>query len=414
MAKKAKKTAASSMREAAKKRASERQNTGGGGTKFNFPDGVKVTFFKPEKGTMKLDILPYEVTAENHPVVAAGDRWYQRTIFTHNGIGAEEKSYLCLKTIGKKCPICEVRAKMVKSPDGDEDIIKSLTPKEREVFNVIDLNDEKAGVQLWEYSYHLFGKLLETELREGDDDLAGFADLVDGKTLKVRFKEKQMGKNKFLEADRIDFLDRDDYDEDILEDVLDLDAILNVFPYEKLDAIFTEMEDDEEEDEKPKKGKASKGKKEEPEDDEEEEEEKPKRGRASSKKSSKDEEEDDEEEEEKPKRGSKASKKPVKKEEEEDEEEEDEKPTRASKGKSKAKKEEPEDDEEEEEEEKPKKGKGKAKKEEPEDDEEECPVDDGTFGKDCDEYEECIDCEFFEACQEKHDELKAAAKKKRK
>lgn len=402
----AKKAAAkrSSMRDAAKKRAEERQSTGGGGTKFIFPEGQAVQFFKPEKGKMKLDILPYEVTVDNHPVVAKGDFWYQRTIFVHHNIGAEEKAYLCLKTIGKKCPICEYRAKLVKSPDSDEDIIKALTPKEREVFNVMDLNDEKAGIQLWEFSYHLFGKLLETEIREGDDDLAGFADLEGGKTLEVRFKEKKMGKNTFLEADRIDFKDRDDYDEDILEDVLDLDAILNVLSYDKLDAIFTDLED---EDEKPAKGKGKKAKDEEEED---EEDEKPSRSSKKSKgKSKPDPEDDEDDEEEKPKRGKKASKKPDPEDEEDDEEEEQKKPSRSSKGKSKAKPE-PEDEEDEEEEEKPSKSSKKSKKSS---DDEECPHD-GTFGEDCDELDECFECELFEACQAKHDELAAAKKKKKK
>src|SRR6185369_8506792 len=316
MAKKPSKS--SSMRDAARKRAEERQTTGGG-TKFIFPDGHKVTWFKPEKGKMLIDIIPYRVTAENHPVVGEGDLWYQRTIFVHHSVGAEEKAYLCLKTIGKRCPICDARAEMMKSPDGDDDLIKQLAPKEREVFNVIDRNNKKEGVQLWEYSFHLFGKLLETEIREGEDDLADFAELEGGKTLKLRFKEKTMGKNKFLECDRIDFEDREeDYDEEILDDVLDLDAILNVHPYEKLENIILEREDED----VPKKGKKKS--------DEEEDEPKKKPKKKPAK-------EEEDEEDEKPVRNSKKKPEP---------EEEDEKPTRASKGK---KKPEPEPEPEEEE-----------------------------------------------------------------
>ena len=367
-----------SMRERAKQRAEERQQSSGGGMKFIFPEGHEVKFFQPKKGTSTLDIIPYEVTVDNHPEgLEAGDLWYRRTIWVHFGIGAEDKSYLCLKTIGKRCPICDARAQMLKDGDADEELIKSLKPKERELYNVIDLDDEKAGVQLWDMSYHLFGKILEDEIREGDEDLAGFADLQDGKTIKVRFGEKKIGKNAFLEATRIDFVDRDDYDEDILEDVLDLDAILNILPYEKLEAVFLEVE----EADTPTKGKDSKNKK----------------------------SSDDEEEEEDDTPPSRKKKDSGKKKKQDDEEEEEEKPSRRSKKKPEP---EPEDEEEEEEEEKPKKGKD-SKKKKSSDDDEECP-EGGTFGEDCDTLDECADCDLWEQCKEKQDEMEAEKKSKKK
>ena len=369
-----------SMRERAKQRAEERQQSSGGGMKFIFPEGHDVKFFQPNKGTSTLDIIPYEVTVDNHPEgLEPGDLWYRRTIWVHFGIGAEDKSYLCLKTIGKRCPICDARAQMLKDGDADEELIKSLKPKERELYNVIDLYDEKAGVQLWDMSYYLFGKMLEDEIREGDEDLAGFADLQDGKTIKVRFGEKKIGKNAFLEATRIDFVDRDDYDEDILEDVLDLDAILNILPYEKLEAVFLEVE----EADTPTKGKDSK-----------------------KKKSSDDEE--GEEDDTPPSRKKKESGKKKK----QDEEEKEEKPSRRSKKKPEPEPE--EEEEEEEEEEKPKKDKD-SKKKKSSDDEEDCP-EGGTFGEDCDTLDECADCDLWEQCKEKQDEMEAEkkAKKKRK
>ena len=369
-----------SMRERAKQRAEERQQSSGGGMKFIFPEGHDVKFFQPNKGTSTLDIIPYEVTVDNHPEgLEPGDLWYRRTIWVHFGIGAEDKSYLCLKTIGKRCPICDARAQMLKDGDADEELIKSLKPKERELYNVIDLYDEKAGVQLWDMSYYLFGKMLEDEIREGDEDLAGFADLQDGKTIKVRFGEKKIGKNAFLEATRIDFVDRDDYDEDILEDVLDLDAILNILPYEKLEAVFLEVE----EADTPEKGKDSKKKKSSDDEEEEEDDTPPSRKKKESGKKKK---QDEEEKEEKPSRRSKKKPEPEPEEEEEEEEEE----------------------------EKPKKDKD-SKKKKSSDDEEDCP-EGGTFGEDCDTLDECADCDLWEQCKEKQDEMEAEkkAKKKRK
>ena len=393
---KGKKGSGQSMADKMRDRASTRESSGRGGVKFTFPVGAEIKFFKVDKAkTYKLDFIPYEVTDKKHPAgVDVGDLWYQRTIWTHNNIGPEEKSYLCLKSVGKKCPICEYRAQLVKSADADEDLIKSLNSKERELFQVIDLDNEKAGIQLWEFSYHLFGKKLEEEIREDDEDgyKAGFADLEGGSTLKIRFGSKKMGKNEFFEATRIDFEERDDYGEDILDDVLCLDEILNVLDYEKLEAIFLDTETEEVE-EKPARGRGGRGK-------EKEEDEKPARGGRG--RGKKDEEEEKEEKSSRSSRGKKEEKEEApsrgrgrNKEKEEEPEEKPSRGGRASRGKEK-------------EEEKPKRG-AKGKKEEPELAEDECPAG-GEFGVDEGEFDECIDCPNWDACKELSDEAKEEKK----
>ena len=428
-----------SMRDKMRERATTREQSGRGGVKFNFPEGREVKFLKIDKAcTKKLDFIPYEITVDNHPSgVAKGDLWYQRTIYTHNKIGPEEKSYLCLKSIGKKCPICDYAAQLQRDPKADDELIKSLKAKERELFQVVDLSSDSDDILLWEYSYHLFGKLLEEEIRNSEpeeDFKAGFADLEGGSTLKIRFEKKTMGKNEFYEVKRIDFVERDDYPESVLDDVLNLDEILNVLPYEKLEGIF--LDTDPEPDEKPARGKKKDDEKEEKSSrrsKKEEDEEPPRRGRGK----------DKEEEAPKSKRGSK------KEEPEEPEEvdiddldldelkayieeheldikvkramdeddvrelireaqaEAEEPPKRSSRG-SKDKKEE----------EAPKRGAKKddksvkrgSKKEEPEDDE--C-IGGGTFGEDEGEYDQCMDCDRWDECKELSSEKKKSAKKGR-
>jgi hypothetical protein len=264
------------MAERARKRAAEREShrSGGSGT-LNLPGGVE--YFKPEKkGKYRLDLLPYRVTKKGHPEVEKGELWYQRTIFVHFGVGADDKAFLCPKTINKACPICEEWKKLRKSEDADEDMVKALRPKERELFNVIHLDEDEEKVLLFEYSYHNFGRLLEEELEgDGGDEVAGFAELEGGKTLVVKFRKKTIGKNSFFEASDISFEDRDDYDEAILEDVLDLDKILNIPSYEELQKAFLEIEDDDEdkdEEEKSSKKKSKKKKEDDDEDDDDEDE----------------------------------------------------------------------------------------------------------------------------------------------
>lgn len=229
----------SSMRDRFKKRAKEGAQKG---FSVQLPENVKR--FSPKKGTYKLDVIPYTVSAKKHPDgVAAGELWCRRPFLIHYGIGVDNKPQVCPRTIGKPCPICEYYERERKRPGADEDALKEIRAKARELYNVIDLDNEDDGIQVLEMSYHLFGKLLENEINEADDDeVAGFAELKGGKTLKVRFSESSMGTNKFLEATRIDFLDRDDYKKSILDDVVDLDSVFNILPYEELEAVFLEDE----------------------------------------------------------------------------------------------------------------------------------------------------------------------------
>ena len=235
------KTRQDAMRDRIRKRAEEREKQGGGGTKYNLPSDVN--FFQIKR-RFAMDIIPYVVSVDDHPEgVSKGDYWYQRTVWVHYSVGAEEKSYICLKTAKKRCPICEHRAELMKQDKPDEELLKALKPREREIFNVYDQEDPDKGVQLWDVSYHLFGKHLEEEIREGKPEYAGFSEPEGGFTLKVRATEENMGGNKFMEASRIDFEEREPLDEKILAKALDLDKILKVLSYDELDRIFLELEE---------------------------------------------------------------------------------------------------------------------------------------------------------------------------
>lgn len=407
----------SSMRDRFKKRAKEGAQKG---FSVQLPEDVKR--FSPKKGTYKLDVIPYTVSAKKHPDgVAAGELWCRRPFLIHYGIGVDNKPQVCPRTIGKPCPICEYYERERKRPGADEDALKEIRAKARELYNVIDLDNEDDGIQVLEMSYHLFGKLLENEINEADDDeVAGFAELKGGKTLKVRFSESSMGTNKFLEATRIDFLDRDDYKKSILDDVVDLDTVFNILPYEELEAVFLEDEGagmagdddddkpkskskkksykDDDDDDEPKAKKRSKSDDEDDDDDDDDGDEKPKSRRASKKAEPEDGDDDDE----KPK-----SRRSAKKAQPEDDDDDDEKP----KPKAATKKSEPEDDDDDE----APKAKSKAKKKpEPDDDDDdepkakkgkggksaggECPLSNGTFGKDFNKFDECDDCEIWSEC----------------
>lgn len=356
-----------SLRERIRKRAEQRQSEGG----VPYLKIEKENLYEMQKINL-LDFLPYEVTATNRPDIDAGEYDVSRRFYVHRRVGAEDKTYICpLKTNGSPCPICEHIAKLRKDPDVENNEIKDLYPKERELYNVIDLNNKKEGVKIFDISTHLFGKKLEEEIMEGDEELADFADLDGGKTLKVRGRAKtwltpEGKKVEFFETSRIDFKDRSDYDEDILEKVFDLDKIMIVLSYDELEKEYWGVSGPT--DDKPAK---KKGKKVEQDDDVEEEEE-----------------EEDEEPEEEEDDDTDEDEDDVDEEEDEDEE--------------------PDDDEDEDEE---------PDEEEDEDEDEDscsdCPHG-HKFGIDTNLKDECDDCNCWDECEDKKEELEAAKKKNKK
>lgn len=243
------------MRDRVRERAEERKDHGkrGGKSCLALPEGVEE--WKPlEDTTYKLDILPYVVSDSKHPdEVPVGEEWYHRIYKRHRDVGPEKKTVICPKSWGEneRCPICERAAAM----RGDEatwenealkGIMKKLEPQERELFNVVDLGEDEPTVKIWDMSTFLFGDMLEREIREGDEELADFAELDCGRTLKIRFEERLFGKGKkatpFYAADRIDFLKREPYDlredADILDEVVDLDALLVRMTFADIEALF--------------------------------------------------------------------------------------------------------------------------------------------------------------------------------
>ena len=261
----AKKKERRTARENARRRAEKRQKE----SEFGYlalPEGMSMLKVKKE-GVKRLDFLPYMVTVDHNPYADKDTLHYERTFYTHRSIGTEPNTYICpQKTIGKKCPICEAKAKLSAAGFDDCDTekevevrkkqISDLRPKERQIFNVIDMTDPDKGIQIWDVSFYLFGKKLDAQVRniDEDEDYDGFMELKGGSTLKIGFEEKSFDKNKFYDVESIHFKPRKkDYGEDILEEVAHLDEILRILPYNELRKIFLQLEDDDD-DEDGKKG----------------------------------------------------------------------------------------------------------------------------------------------------------------
>jgi flagellar biosynthesis GTPase FlhF len=216
---------------------------------YKLPDGKDLKFLEIKKGTMNIDIVPFEVKQATNKEVNVGDLWWEKTFLLHRNIGSEQKAYVCPRTIGKPCPICEERTKLL-AVDFSDERAKELKPQERMLLNVINRKGTD-DILLFDYSMFLFGSVLLEEVRERDEEYAAFADLVGGYTVEARFKEEIFSNNKYYKCTRVDFIKREDYDEEILEEVYDLDDLLVIYPYKKLESLFLEVDsvDEEEEEE---------------------------------------------------------------------------------------------------------------------------------------------------------------------
>lgn len=393
--------------------------------------------------TKRLDIMPY-VAGDGNPNCEKGELYYERTYFIHNvQLGPKSSlKFVCPnRTFGKPCPACEMLEKLRKDPRATKEEIANWVPKERQLFNVRDM-DEPDKVKIWDISYAMFGKLLEAIIlgEDDDDDFESFAELKGGKTLRIQFEEKKFGSGKYYETQKIDFKDRaEDYEDSAVDESANLDAIPILRSYDELTSLLfkdsegedddTPFDGDDEEDGAPARRPSRRYE----EQDEEPEEKPAKPVKAEKKPARKPEPEEQEEEPEKPVKP--AKKAPAKKAEPEPEDDDDldddfddfddeiksAKPAKQAKPEKKepakpAKKAEPEDDDDldddfdEEPEEKPAKAKAPVKKAEPAKAEKKagkCPCG-HKWGIDCDAdhcADDCIECDLWDACSDAQEEM---------
>ena len=173
--------------------AHKQQSAGSSYGYLKLPKGVSV--FAPDPGgRYLLDFLPYTVTDEKHPdrdndldIATKGSLWYKRPYKVHRGIGGGNDSVVCLASIGKKCPICEERARLIKA-GAEKEETDALKPSNRNLYVVIPLDSKKHDkeIHIFDMSQYLFQDLLNEELEE-DEDKGIFPDLEEGKALKKLF-----------------------------------------------------------------------------------------------------------------------------------------------------------------------------------------------------------------------------------
>ncbi len=202
-------------------------------------------FYLKDADPKRLDVLNYQV-GKGNPKADEGEYYYERRFWIHKGFGPDgRQSFVCTaRTFGKKCAGCDYVTRLQRDPDADPEMIKRLLPKERQILNVVDRKEPEKGVQIWETSYHGFGKLLELKIQNQDeeDNYQDFADWEGGQTLKCDIQDdKTFGRS----VVGIEFKARKDYEPDEIEGkVFCLDDLIKEPSYKEQNQIVMGMEAD--------------------------------------------------------------------------------------------------------------------------------------------------------------------------
>jgi len=227
----------------------EKEKQGIGGVLFQAPKGVSmfdITKAGKEANGMiivDIEIVPFKVNNPNpNEPAEKGDEWHMASVYAHHNQGVDGKTtVVCLaKTHKEKCSVCDFlqknRAELTDKEYYDQ------KPKKYDVFNVINLSEKDEPIQVFMEKSTKFYNKLQDEITGaealGDDVGLDYPWLVGGKTLRCRFKSDVYNKTKYWMLDRVDFVDREDYDDAILEESVDLFSCIK---HPKYDDVLAEL-----------------------------------------------------------------------------------------------------------------------------------------------------------------------------
>ena len=225
------------------KKTRDKAAEGRGGGTLRIPQGIKS--LKVDKaGTFKMVILPYTVpVGAKHPVAKDGDLHYARDYYVHNKLGSDGKGYaICPRlTKGGKCPICDGIQVAIAAGELTKEKAKDYYAKQRTLYTV--WLPEQNQVVLFDHSYHLFSKQLNTTVSAkvaipGREWIDFFADPAEGAFIYVTFAEKPMPSGKCYEAVSFDFDRHGGVPDAILAQALQLDNLLVIESAETLKLKF--------------------------------------------------------------------------------------------------------------------------------------------------------------------------------
>jgi len=242
----ARKNARDKMRETMRQRiknASHKKATKGFQAPLRCPEGARI-WEPPEKETYRINFFMYPVTTDVHPDgVEQGEEWYTRTFRVHKNLGGSGVDVICPSAHGKPCPACE-RAVALRKLGWDEhkDEIQAVQGTPWTMYASKLEGEDEWLIFAWNTSK--FAKTFNLELDEGELDNLDFAFAVGGKTIKFRVVQENFEGSKYLSTSKVDFEDREDFDESVINTAPKLDDCLVCLPYTRLQELMMGLDDD--------------------------------------------------------------------------------------------------------------------------------------------------------------------------
>jgi stringent starvation protein B len=149
--------------------------------------------------------------------------------------------------LGKPCPICEYKGTLDFSDEDDLKQIKRLNTQERQLYNIVLPSETaditKPKIYILDQSRFYFGKIIDDLIlhADEDDEYQYYVDIEKGSTLKLNIEEKKTDTFKYYGVSTVEFKRRKyRYDESIFDLTVDLDAVLQIMPYDELKDMFFE------------------------------------------------------------------------------------------------------------------------------------------------------------------------------
>jgi len=188
------------------------------------PPGLKL--WKPDEGLHEVSIVPY-FAGEGNPQVEPGVEHYERTFYVYKEIGPEKKWFVARTKLNLPDFMQRMKAQCADDPSYDKDAMKIFIPAIRQLYLIYDHNDPDTGLQLWDVSWHNFGKLLERRIRTAPESRGWdffYSPETDGKILAIDIGTDSGGSFTFKKAIAIDFVDRD---EPLPDEIIDHSYVLD-------------------------------------------------------------------------------------------------------------------------------------------------------------------------------------------
>lgn len=204
-----------------------------------------------------LDFLPWVVTQPWYKSLRTkaglptnldvGDWDYKFEIPVHRNVGENNDVVVCNRlAFGGKCCDCEELSKEYEKDEKEqsEKKIRDLSPSWRCYYNVYDYSeesnpDDEEVLVLEDVSFNNMEAAILAKADIGEETIL-YSDIEMGKTARIKGREEKFGGNSYvrvLNEDYVEFVDREPYDESIVEKTVSWDSLVHIITYEEHRAL---------------------------------------------------------------------------------------------------------------------------------------------------------------------------------